>query len=176
MDEIAQNEYLIHLMEEYQNLVFSVCFRMTKDKASAEDLTQETFLSAYLKLKDFDRTNEKAWLCRIASNKCIDYLRSPGRRVELLESYEHVMSDKKVFVQSPEEIFIQEDIREQLHGACEQLKPPYDIVAKQYFYEEKSSEEIAQLQSKNVKTIQTQIYRARSMLKKYFKKGELDDG
>lgn len=170
------NEYLIQLMDQYQNLVYSVCFKMTKNRQSAEDLTQDTFLSAYLKLGDFEGINEKAWLCRIATNKCIDYLRSPNRRLEFVEDYEYVMSDQKVFAQSPEDIFIQEDIKNQLYGACSQLKSPYNTVARQYFCEEKTSEEIALQQSKNVKTIQTQIYRARSMLKKYFRKGEMEDG
>ena len=47
---------------------------MTADYFAAEDLAQETFLSAYEHFRNFDGSNPKAWLCRIATNKCIDYI------------------------------------------------------------------------------------------------------
>ena len=71
---------LIQLMNEYKNLVFSVCLKMTGDYFTAEDITQDTFISAYEHLSEFTGGSEKAWLCRIASNKCIDYLKAAERR------------------------------------------------------------------------------------------------
>ena len=68
------------MVDTYQNLVFSVCYKVTRDYFAAEDLAQETFLSAYKNLDGFEGGNEKAWLCRIATNKSIDYLRGAGRR------------------------------------------------------------------------------------------------
>ena len=68
------------MVDTYQNLVFSVCYKVTRDYFAAEDLAQETFLSAYKNLDGFEGGNEKAWLCRIATNKGIDYLRGSGRR------------------------------------------------------------------------------------------------
>ena len=76
MGKNDSKEKLIQLMNRYQNLVFSVCLKLTGDYFTAEDIAQETFIAAYRHLDDFDGQNEKAWICRIASNKCIDYLRS----------------------------------------------------------------------------------------------------
>ena len=53
---------------------------MTSDYFASEDLAQETFLSVYRHLEEFDGRYEKAWVCRIATNKCLDYLQSAGRR------------------------------------------------------------------------------------------------
>lgn len=74
-------EPFTQMVHKYQNLVFSICVKMTGDYFAAEDLTQETFLSAYRHKEEFDGKNEKAWLCRIASNKCIDYSRQAARRM-----------------------------------------------------------------------------------------------
>lgn len=74
-------EPFTQMVHKYQNLVFSICVKMTGDYFAAEDLTQETFLSAYQHKEEFDGKNEKAWLCRIASNKCIDYSRQAARRM-----------------------------------------------------------------------------------------------
>lgn len=73
VDKIDSKQYLTQMIGQYQNLIFSICVKMTNDYFIAEDLTQETFLSAFQKLSSFDGNNEKAWLCRIATNKCIDY-------------------------------------------------------------------------------------------------------
>ena len=79
-DEINRDEKLEELIDRYQSLVFSICFKMTGDYFAAEDLAQETFLSAYEKYSSFDGRHEKAWICRIATNKCLDYLKAAGRR------------------------------------------------------------------------------------------------
>ena len=73
-------EKLSELIDTYDKLVFSICYKLTGDYFMAEDLMQETFLSAFQKYDSFDGSNEKAWICRIATNKSIDYMRSAGRR------------------------------------------------------------------------------------------------
>ena len=68
------------MIDQYDKLIFSICYKLTGDYFMAEDLMQETFLTAYQKYNTFDGNNEKAWLSRIAANKSIDYLRSAGKR------------------------------------------------------------------------------------------------
>ena len=48
--KIDREEKLKELMDGYSKLVFSICYRLTNDYFTAEDLTQETFLSAYSSL------------------------------------------------------------------------------------------------------------------------------
>lgn len=69
-----------------------------------------------------------------------------------------------------EEQCIEEVVWEELQEKCGQLKPPYDEIAKLYFCEERPASEIAELKQKNLKTVQTQIYRARAMLRKLYGK------
>ena len=65
------------------------------------------------------------------------------------------------------------EVRDELYRACKELKPPYDEIALDYYYYEMDVGEIAEKRERNVKTVQTQIYRARGMLrKKYGKKEE----
>lgn len=51
------------------------------------------------------------------------------------------------------------------------LKPPYQEIALDYFYRELLPAEIAEKTGKNLKTVQTQIYRAKAMLQKNYLKG-----
>ena len=67
--KIDREEKLKELMDGYSKLVFSICYRLTNDYFTAEDLTQETFLSAYSSLDRFDGRNERAWLSRKARRR-----------------------------------------------------------------------------------------------------------
>lgn len=169
--KIHTEEQLTALIDSYQNLVFSICYKMTADYFAAEDLAQETFLSAYEHLRNFDGSNPKAWLCRIATNKCIDYMSHSGRRsiptedVYLESSMETADTSK-----SPEAVCMEQETKEMLLMNCRRLKKPYDEIAKAYYYDEMDIKEIAGRYGMKVKTVQTQVYRARSMLRKIYRK------
>lgn len=167
VDKIDSATYLSNLIDKYQNLVFSICYKITQDYFAAEDLTQETFLSAYTHRESFDGRNEKSWIARIATNKSIDYINQAGRRVQPMDDSD--MESYKSGQGIPEKEVMQQDMYERLKKHCQSLKPPYDKVAYLYFYQEKSPQEISRLLEKNVKTIQTQIYRARAALQKIYK-------
>lgn len=174
IEKTDKEERLSVLIDTYQNLVFSVCYKVTADYFAAEDLTQEAFLSAYKNLDTFEGTNEKAWLCRIATNKSIDYLRNAGRRAVPTEDifFEQQSGNRG----SPEEMCLEDEVKERLLKHCMSLKPPYNEIAKAVYYDELKAEEIANIRNENVKTVRTQIYRARDMLRKLYGKEKAHDG
>lgn len=168
VDKIDSKQYLTQMIGQYQNLIFSICVKMTNDYFIAEDLTQETFLSAFQKLSSFDGNNEKAWLCRIATNKCIDYQKQAARR--MIPSEDTELEQYPSGEGTPEGDYIEQEVYTELKERCSRLKPPYDRIAEMYFVEEKKADEIAEITRKNLKTVQTQIYRARAMLRKIYGK------
>jgi RNA polymerase sigma-70 factor, ECF subfamily len=68
------------LVLAYQDLVYSHAYRMIGEKESADDATQNTFISAYNHLGSFRGGSFKAWLLRIVTNACYDELRRRKRR------------------------------------------------------------------------------------------------
>lgn len=167
---IRREEQITALMDSYQKLVFSICYKMTADYFAAEDLAQETFLSAYEHLQNFDGANEKAWICRIATNKCLDYMAHSGRKSIPYEAADLESQLGSQETKSPEQTVMEREVREMLLECCRQLKPPYNEVAKSYYYDEMSVNEIAKMRGAGIKTVRTQIYRARNMLRKIYRK------
>ena len=152
------------MIDQYQNLIYSICLKAVGNPFDAEDLTQEVFLSAYKNLSRFDGTYEKAWLSKIAVRKCLDFLKAAGRRtIPTEDEYFSALPDSR---SSPEERCLITDSDHQVRSLCQQLKSPYREVAVSHFCEQLSVAEIAAKEYKNPKTIQTQHYRAKAMLKK----------
>lgn len=76
------------LVRQYEKLVFTVCYQLVKDYGEAQNLTQETFLSAYQHIDDCLNGNYKPWLIRIASNKAKDFLKSAyHRKVDAVDEW-----------------------------------------------------------------------------------------
>jgi RNA polymerase sigma-70 factor (ECF subfamily) len=70
------------LVAEHQNAVFAVVLRMVRNRASAEDITQDAFISAFRKISSYRGGIFRAWLFRIAKNAALDHLRKIARRPE----------------------------------------------------------------------------------------------
>lgn len=174
MERIDSKETLVRLINQYQNLIFSICLKMTGDYFVAEDLTQETFLSAYKHLEECSIEAEKAWLCRIAGNKCIDYCRGAARRpipTEEEEIHNLELPDRE----EPLRQVLNSEILEELRSCCGALSPPYREVAAAYFLEGKTAKEIAEDSHVGINTVKTRILRAREMLKKSYRKELLQE-
>lgn len=170
VEKINAKDNLIRLVNEYQNLIFSICLKLTKDYFVAEDLTQDTFLTAYQHLEEFDGKAEKAWLCRIASNKCIDYQKAAARRM-IATAEEEIPELASSMDNEPLQTVLNKEVMKELENCLELLSSPYREVAKQYFIDGKTAKEISEYTGIGIKTIQTRIYRAKEQLKKSFGKG-----
>ena len=69
------------LVLRYEGTVYSLALRMVSNREDAADMTQEAFIKAYNSLPSFRGDSRfSSWLYRIASNVCLDFLRSKSRR------------------------------------------------------------------------------------------------
>ena len=162
------NEQFIGLVEQYERLVFTICYQLVKDYHEAQNLAQDTFVAAFTHIDSVTEQNLKAWLARIATNKAKDYLKSAyNRRVALSED----MSELDVLraEQSPERLYLDGEGADLIRQTIANLKEPYRQVSVLFFLEEKSVEEIAEQLHRPKKTVQTQLYRARSKLQEQLK-------
>lgn len=158
-------------LDQYEKLIFSLCYRMTNHYFDAQDLTQETFLAYYQSLDGFDGVHEKAYLAKIATNKCLDYLKRADRR--MVPAEDTMLTANMPTAPPPENQVLEDLVQEELRDLCGSLSPPYDQVAEQHFCQGMTAKQIAQATGTKLKTIQTQIGRAKKQLQKKYHRAEL---
>lgn len=171
---MTQQEFS-QFVTQYEKLVFTICYQFVKDYHEAQNLSQETFLSAYRHIDSYQGDNYKPWIARIATNKAKDYLNSAySRRVMLASREEDSVEDMAGrraadLSEQPDEAYIQKEGSNAIEQMIRSLKEPYREVCILRFLEEKDTQEIAQILGRPKKTVETQLYRARAILQKQIK-------
>lgn len=158
------------MVAAYSRLVYTVCYRLINDYQEAENITQETFITAYKMADKFVGDNYKAWLVKIASNKCKDWLKSA-----YIKKIQPVDLDDFTDIPiegNPADTLVAMEEAENVREACRSLDEPYKTVATLYFLDEKPFEEVAAILNRPVKTVQTQVYRSKLRLKEILKEGQ----
>jgi RNA polymerase sigma-70 factor (TIGR02960 family) len=81
----GDEEAFRHLVDRHQRELHVHCYRILGSIEDAEDQVQETFLAAWHGIAGFEaRASVRAWLFRIATNRCLDALRAARRRPAVL--------------------------------------------------------------------------------------------
>ena len=74
------------IYKEYYEIVYKYLFCLTHDKDLSEDLAQETFVKMIKNIDKFKGQSKlSSWLCEIAKNLWIDYLRKNKKQIELVK-------------------------------------------------------------------------------------------
>ena len=157
------------LVFQYERLVYTICFQLVRDAAAAEDLTQETFLSAYLHRDGIPEGYERQWLGRIAANKAKDHLQSAWNRRTVLPGEEELA---RGLAPPAEEVALRRTRAADARAAIEGLKEPYRQVCRLCLLEERSPEEAALALGRPVKTVYTQLTRGKRLLREILERGE----
>lgn len=135
------------LVRRYTRILLGYLHRLTGSASAAEDLHQQTWLSAMEHLDRFDdRSNRgfKAWLFRIATNKANDYWRSRARQRRLDEGLRAESLGADSAPDSSEPLRRSEDVR-RLQEAIEHLPEAQRQVVCLRFYSDMKFVDIAEL-------------------------------
>ena len=161
---IETSQQFSALLGSYERLVYTVCRQMVKDPATAEDLCQETFLSAWQHRDSCPSGFEKQWLARIATNKAQDFLQSAYERHTVLAEPED-LSEYARAGPAPEDEAVSAIEAQAIRELILALREPYRAPCVLHFLEGCSAEETAKRLRRPEKTVRTQIRRAQGMLR-----------
>ncbi|HVT83792.1 MAG TPA: RNA polymerase sigma factor [Chitinophagaceae bacterium] len=154
------------LVERYQNYVFTLAMRFTKNREDAEEVSQDIFIKAYRSLADFRGASKfSTWLYTIVNTTCITFLR---KKKLVTYSLDH----EKVFdvADSKDSGFranlVEQKSRTNMVNEAIALLSPDDAEIITLFYKaEQSLDEIGKILGLDPKTAKVRLHRARQRLK-----------
>jgi RNA polymerase sigma factor (sigma-70 family) len=162
----GQHEAFSHLVTRYQGMVYRVCVKITGEPESAKDLAQEVFIKAYKALASFrGQSSFSTWLYKIAYRTCLDWKRSNDREWRHRSTAVYTENDW-VTPDTPEHAALQKEASAELDENLNSLGEPYRSVVQLYYFQRQSYQEIAQEKGVSVKTVESQLYRARQMMRR----------
>lgn len=157
------------LVTAYEKNVYNLALRMVGDPDDAADITQETFIKAYRALGSFRGDSKfSSWIYRIASNVCLDFLRSRSRRAQVPLSFENEDAEGEIELpdmsQNPEKVLMKKLSMEAVRRGMEKLPPKQRQILVLRELCGLSYAELAQTLSVEEGTVKSRIFRARKRL------------
>lgn len=165
------------LVRRYERPVFSLVYRMVRDREAAEDLAQDSFVKV---LNHIDRYRPEfkfsSWIFKIANNVAIDHLRKRQLDTISMDGSPHATTAAQVEASSFDVVAQQESALQELEAreigssierAIERLRPEYRSCIMLRHVEGRSYEEIAATLDLPLGTVKTYIHRARNELRVY---------
>jgi RNA polymerase sigma-70 factor, ECF subfamily len=157
-------------VRDHSDAIYRLGLRILRDKNEAEDLVQETFLSAYKNIDRFEgRSAIGTWLFRIAYNNALMRLRKTHpEEVSIDEPISEESDESREifdFSHLPEEEALHEEVRIQVNAAVDAMPPTLRGTFQLRELEELSTEETAKILEVSTDVVKTRLHRARLWLR-----------
>ena len=151
------------LVAIHQNAVYGFAMSLTRQHALADDVTQETFISAFRSISKMRGGNFRAWLFRIARNKAYDHFRRQNRRRESSVDEEDApflatLTDDNP---SPHAVAVNSELRDALEHCVGGLSDEHREVIVLIDVQGQSYDEASTVCGVNIGTVKSRLNRAR---------------
>lgn len=148
-----------YFMTQYGEEVFQLVVRLVPVQQDAEELVQDAFVRAYDKLDTYTgEASFQTWLCRIAYNLTISWLRK--------QKMKYTSIDERLDVSDADiDQLLDDDSRiQQLKDACTQLKPDEQTLVNLFYYDDMPVRDIAYILGVEQGNVAVRLYRIRKKL------------
>lgn len=151
------------IFEQHHRLVLRFIYGMVGNLGQAEELTQETFLSAYRSLGSYLEEGKLApWLCGIAKNVTRNWTRTCQNEIFNVElDQQEVLEVKDNINQTPEGDFLDGELNDKIRAALLRLDEDKRMVFTLKILQQLSYEEIAEVTGSTIPKLKTDLHRAK---------------
>jgi len=157
------------LIERHQKTVFNIAYRMVRDRETAMDLAQETFVQALSHLDGFEQSRPFApWLYRIVHNRSLNYLKRAAHRSApraVADDNLQAMSPTTSESHSPEGQANLREFRRNLVDEVDKLPENLKSAFVLRYLEDRTVADVAEILGLPLNTIKTHLFRARKQLR-----------
>lgn len=158
------------LVLAYQDIAYTVAYRVIGEPDAAADAAQDAFISAFKKLDQFRGEQFKAWLMRIVTNACYDEMRRRKRRpTASLDTMQDEAPHAELEIvddqETPEQRLQRAELNQAIQDCLLALPSDQRLVAVLADVEGYAYQEIANMTGSSLGTVKSRLSRARSRLR-----------
>lgn len=152
------------LVDRYKDLVFTLAYKMLKNREEAEEIAQDTFIKIYKSVGKFKGDSKfSTWVYKVTYNTCLDYLKKKKRGINITYIEDFDLQQLKTLDKISNAI--DEKEKNQLIHDCLNLLPSEEAFLLTLFYfEQQSTDEIAKVMDTNANNIKIKLYRTRKKM------------
>jgi RNA polymerase sigma-70 factor (ECF subfamily) len=156
----GDTEAYSQIVDRYKSAIYHHCFAIVHDEDVAEDMAQETFITAYYQLKKYDvKYKFSTWLFKVSTNKCLNSIRSRAKVTALEDSVIDTLISSAPSPHRNAEMY-------ELHEAVRSLQPKYRAVISLYYWQGLEYADIAVVMGAPLNSIRVWLLRAKNELRK----------
>jgi RNA polymerase sigma-70 factor (ECF subfamily) len=152
------------IVREHADRVYRLAYRLSGNRADAEDLTQETFVRVFRSLAEYTPGTFEGWLHRITTNLFLDMVRR-RQRIRFDALPDDVGDRLATREPSPEQVYADMHLDPEIQSALDALPPDFRVAVVLCDLEQLSYEEIAATLGIKVGTVRSRIHRGRVLLR-----------
>ena len=166
------------LILKYQSKLFATSMNVVKNRELAEDIVQEAFMKAFMKLDSLkNREQFYPWLKRIALNIALNHFEKEKRVMDVeTEDDETSFFENIGSGESPEELTLKEELHKYVRSYVDSLPDKLRVVIVLREVEDMSYEEIAEMMNIPLGTVRSRLFNARQIIKDRLINQGLADG
>ncbi|SHF07195.1 RNA polymerase sigma factor [Desulforamulus putei] len=172
----GDREAFEHLVQLYENKVYTIAYRLMGNHADAADLAQEAFIKIYQALPNFRGDSSfSTWIYHITVNVCRDELRKRQRRPTVSLDEPAADGNNNTYeirsaAPGPEEMLDRSETQAMIQHCLNTLSDDYRTILVMREIQELSYEEIAEILGCSLGTVKSRLSRARQALKEKISK------
>lgn len=158
------------LVEEYQQLVFRLAFRLLCNEDEARDVVQETFIKTWLSLHKYNsKFRFSTWIYKVATNTAYDRLRSLQHTIEPVCSGEETVTMQLISDEDIEKTLDNRELKQLIITLTAELPPAQKLVFTLRDLEELETEEVEIITGFSAAKIKSNLYLARKFIRERIK-------
>ncbi len=153
------------LVHDYQDFVFSIAYKILRNREDAEEVAQDSFIKAYRALASFEGKSKFAtWLYQITWRTAIDKQRGKSLDSVSIDSDSGIFEIRENGL-SPSDSLHANNQKELISKALSKLKPEDAALITLYYLNEQSIKEICSITGLSESNVKVRLFRLRDTLK-----------
>lgn len=152
------------LVNRYKDLVYTLAYKMLKNREEAEEIAQDTFVKIYKSVGKFKGDSKfSTWVYKVTYNTCLDHLKKKKRGINITYIEDFDLQQLNT-IDKISNAIDEKEKNQKIHDCLNLLPSEEAFLLTLFYFEQQSTDEIAKVMDTNANNIKIKLYRTRKKM------------